>query len=219
MTVVAIPYRPDFGHRDQLFTHLKDHYWNQIGFELLVGHNTSGPFNRSKAINDALSGDWEVAVIADGDTWVPAKQLHRAILTARVTGRLVAAFDAVVEISRTCTMDILKGKTSLAGSFLCERVRTRDMETQSSMLVIPRTLWDAVGGMDERFQGWGAEDNAFWKACTLHGGEPARISGNAYHLWHPSAPGKNGGIQYKRNINLWQKYHHATTIEELAAIR
>lgn len=215
MTVTAIPYRPDFGHRDQLFTHLKDHFWNQIGFELLVGHNTEGPFNRAQAINTALDCDWEIAVIADADTWVPAKQLHRAILTARVTGRLVAAFDAVVELSRTCTNDILRGKTPLSGSFGADKVRTRELETQSSMLVMPRTLWDNVGGMDERFQGWGCEDNAFWKACTLHAGEPDRITGNAYHLWHPTAPGKNGGIQYKRNLNLWRRYQHATTVEEL----
>lgn len=215
MTVTAIPYRPDFGHRDQLFTHLKDHFWDQIGFELLVGHNTEGPFNRAKAINQALDTDWEIAVIADADTWVPARQLHRAILTARVTGRLVAAFDAVVELSRTCTTDILHGKTSLAGSFGAEKVRTRHLETQSSMLVIPRTLWDQVGGMDERFEGWGCEDNAFWKACTLHAGEPDRITGNAYHLWHPTAPGKHGGIQYKRNLNLWRRYEQAATVEEL----
>lgn len=216
--IVAIPYRPDFGHRDQLFTHLKDHYWNQIGFELLVGHDTEGPFNRAKAVNQALSGRWDVAVIADADTWVPAKQLHRAILTARITKRLVAAFDAVVELSRDCTTDILSGKTSLAGSFHADRVRTRHMETQSSMLVIPRKLWDQVGGMDERFEGWGAEDNAFWHACTVHGGEPDRISGNAYHLWHPAAPGKASGIQYKRNVNLWLRYERARTVEQLRAI-
>lgn len=215
MTVVAIPYRPDFGHRDQLFTHLKDHYWNNIGFELLVGHNSDGPFNRAKAINQALNCDWDIAVIADADTWVPAKQLHQAILTARITGRLVAAFDAVVELSRACTMEILHNITSLAGSFGADKVRTRELETQSSMLVIPRTLWDAVGGLDERFEGWGCEDNAFWKACDLHGGTPERMSGNAYHLWHPPAQGKHGGIQYKRNLNLWHRYQQALTVEQL----
>lgn len=218
MTIVAIPYRPDHGHRDQLFTHIKDHYWNQIGFEVSVGHNTQGPFNRSKAINQALHGDWEIAVIADADTWVPAKQLHRAILTAKITGKLVAAFDAVVELSRDCTNDILRGKTSLAGSFGADKVRTRDMETQSSMLVITRDLWDRLGGMDERFQGWGAEDNAFWHACRIHAGEPERISGNAYHLWHPAAKGKYQGIQYKQNLNLWHRYQRCHTVEELHAI-
>lgn len=214
MTVVAIPHKPDFGHRDQLFTHLKTHYWNQIGFELLVGRNNDTEFNRAKAINQALKGDWDFAVIADADTWVPPKQLHHAILTAHITKTLVAAFDAVVEINRDTTMDILAGTTSLAGSFGADKVRTRDLETQSSMLVIPKKLWDETG-MDERFEGWGCEDNAFWKACELHAGPPQRVSGNAYHLWHPSARNKHHGIGYRRNFNLWKRYEHATTIEEL----
>lgn len=215
MTVVAVPFKPDFGHRDQLFTHLKDHYWNQIGFELLVGRNDNDPFNRSAAINQALDTDWEVAVIADGDTWVPAKQLHKAILLAKITGKLIAAFDAVVELDRATTNRILNGELSLVGSFGAEKVRTREMETQSSMLVIGRDLWDRVGGMDTRFQGWGGEDNAFWHACRIHAGEPERISGNAYHLWHPTAKGKYAGIQYKRNLNLWHRYERCHTVEEL----
>lgn len=215
MTVVAVPFRPDNGHRDQLFTHLKHNYWTQIGFELLVGHHTTGLFNRAKAINTALDCDWDYAVIADADTWVPPTQLREAIATATATGRLVAAFNAVVELSHTSTTDILAGTTSLAGPFTADRIRTRDLETQSSMLVIGRDLWDRVGGLDEKFEGWGGEDNAFWRACALHAGEPKRITGNAYHLWHPSAPGKRGGIQYKRNLNRWRRYQRAETITEL----
>lgn len=215
MTVVAVPHKPDFGHRDQLFTHLKDHYWDTIGFEVLVGRNTDDPFNRCAAINTALDTDWQVAVIADGDTWVPQSQLHKAVMIARITKRLVAAFDAVVELDRDTTTGILAGRIPLAGSFGATKVRTRDIETQSSMLVITRGLWDRVGGMDERFQGWGGEDNAFWHACRLHGGEPHRTPGNAYHLWHPPATGKQGGIQYKRNLNLWGRYHSCSTVEEL----
>jgi hypothetical protein len=218
MTIVAVPYKPDFGHRDQLFTHLKDNFWNMIGLKLSVGSSTEDPFNRSKAINQALQGDWEFAVIADADTWVPAKNLRHALLTAKATGKLVAAFDAVVELNRPCTMSILNGQTSLSGSFGAEKVRTRELETQSSVLVIPRALWERVGRMDERFQGWGCEDNAFWHACSLMGGEPERIPGNAYHLWHAAAPGKFQGIQYRRNLNLLNRYLQAGTVEELKAI-
>jgi predicted glycosyltransferase involved in capsule biosynthesis len=216
--IVIVPYRPDHGHRDQLWAHLKDNYWAHQPYEIVVGEDMVGPFNRAKAVNQAAEIGWDIAIIADTDTWVPAKQLHRAILTAKVTNRLVAAFDAVVEINRQTTIDILNGKTGLAGSFGADKVRTRTLETQSSMLVITRNLWDQVGGMDQRFHGWGCEDNAFWHACAIHAGEPERISGNAYHLWHPSAPGKFAGIAYKRNLNLWRKYERARTVEDLQAI-
>lgn len=218
MTVVLIPYRPDHGHRDQLWHHIRDNYWRHTGFDVVLGENLDGPFNRSKAVNTAAARDWDIAVIADSDTWVPARQLHHAIDAAKVTGRLVAAFDAVVELSRDFTLGILAGKHTLAGSFGAERVRTQDLETQSSMLVVPRELWDSVGGMDEHFCGWGGEDNAFWKACTLHAGLPERISGNAYHLWHPPAKGKHHGIDYKRNLNRWKRYEAARTIADLQTI-
>lgn len=214
--VAAIPYRPDFGHRDQLFTHLKTNFWNIIGFELLIGANNDDPFNRSKALNQALTGSWDVAILADADTWVAGHQLQDAIKKARTTHRLTAAFDTVIELNRTTTMSILAGKTPLSGSFDgAEKIRTREYETQSSMLVITRDLWDQVGGFDERFTGWGCEDNAFFKACELHGGTAERVTGNAFHLWHPPAKGKFHGIQYKRNLNLWMKYQQAQSVDEI----
>jgi len=123
----------------------------------------------------------------------------------------------VVELSQPCTEKILTGQTTLCGSFTATKVRTRDIETQSSVLVVHRTLWDQVGGMEERCQGWGAEDNIFWHAAHILGGEPNRISGNAYHLWH--SPAGRHGIDYKRNLNLWRRYEKARTVEELRAVQ
>jgi hypothetical protein len=71
--------------------------------------------------------------------------------------------------------------------------------------------------METRCQGWGAEDNIFWHACDILGGEPNRISGNAYHLWH--SPAGRHGIDYKRNLNLWRRYEKARTVEDLRAVQ
>lgn len=214
---VIVPYRPDQGHRDKLWAYLKTHYWTHQPYEIVVGEHLDGPFNRAKAVNLAADCEWDIAIIADNDTWVPAKQLHKAITITNVTKKLTAAFDAVVELSQPCTDNILTGRTTLAGSFTTTRVRTRELETQSSMLVVHRQLWDQVGGMEERCQGWGAEDNIFWHACSILGGEPNRISGNAYHLWH--SPARQHGIDYKRNLNLWRRYENARTVEELKAVQ
>lgn len=216
-TVVSIPYMSDHGHRDQLFTHLQNNYWNSLGFELSIGVDDTQPFNRSKAINQSLNTKWDYAIIADADTWVPAEQLHEALKAAE-SNALVAAFNAVVELNRQCTMEILRGQTTFEGSFGAERVRTKELETQSSMLVISRKLWDQVGGMDQRFRNWGCEDNAFWHACHLWGGKPHRVRGNAYHLWHPPAPGKFRGSDYRKNLGLLRKYQQASTVEQLRAI-
>lgn len=209
---VIVPYRADNGHRDRLWAFLRTHYW--AGFDITLGHHHDGPFNRAKAVNQAARGDWDVAVIADADTWVPYDQLAEAIHTAKTSGKLTAAFTTVAELTRGTTETILSSQ-SLATPTSVLRIRRKDIDTQSSMLVIRRDLWDSIGGMDERFQGWGGEDNAFWKAATLHAGQPERIHGHAYHLWHPPAADKHRGPDYRRNLHLWRRYQTATTIEEL----
>lgn len=215
--VVIVPYRRDGGHRDRLWRRLRDTYWRGSPL-LLVGEHTEGPFNRSAAINAAArSGEWSTAVIADADTWVDRSQLLDAVVLAERSGRLVAAFDSVVELNRPTTEAIVCGDLSLAhtDSFTADRVRTADLETQSSMLVVTRALFDAVGGFDDRFAGWGGEDNAFWKACAIMAGDPYRVRGPAWHLWHPVADGKHHGPSYRANVRRWRRYAGAVTETDL----
>jgi predicted glycosyltransferase involved in capsule biosynthesis len=42
-----------------------------------------------------------------------------------------------------------------------------------------------VGGFDERFKGWGAEDDAFYNKCSVMGVPPYRIPYDLIHLHHP----------------------------------
>ena len=61
-------------------------YWDaRPDYRVVEGEHTEGPFNRSAAINAAakLAGNWDVAVIADADTWVPYAQLDEAVRLAR----------------------------------------------------------------------------------------------------------------------------------------
>lgn len=214
MTLVIVPYRADGGHRDRIWRHLQDHYWGGLPYRIVVGSHDGGPFNRSAAINAAAAQPWEVAVIADADTWVPPAHLAEAVTTARRTGRLTAAFTAVIELDRPCTKAVLDGHVELT-TLGVNRVRTAPLETQSSMLAIPRPLWDTIGGFDPRFVGWGGEDNAFWKAATLLGGQPHRIDGPAFHLWHPTTVRATSGPQYQANHSLWRCYARARTVPQL----
>lgn len=221
-TVVIVPFRPDFGHRDVVWDFLRWNFWEHVPYRVVVGRHHGGLFNRSAAINCAAAdGPWDVAVIADADTWVPFPQLVEAVDTARSTGRVCAAFDMVVEINQSSTHDLLKGRRSLLDTdhLSADRIRVTDLEVQSSAIVVPRQVWDDVGGFDERFVGWGGEDNAFWRAATILGGEPDRVSGMAYHLWHEPSAGKHQGRQYAANLALWKRYQSVSTVQQLCAIR
>jgi GT2 family glycosyltransferase len=219
MIPVLVPWRPDNGRRDRLWDYLRETYWSALPrFKPVVGKSPDGPFNRSAAVNDAAAraGAWGVAVIADNDTWVPPNQLAEAVEVARSTGRLVAAFSRVVELSEDCTDAVISG-SELLSVLDIDKVRTEPLCVQSSMLVVPRVLWDAVGGFDPKFQGYAAEDNAFWQACRILGGEPERVGGCAFHLWH--LPAQRSGAEYRTNLDRWRRYQSAKTVADLRRIR
>lgn len=214
-TVVLVPFRADRGHRDRLWHHLRDNYWPNLPYPVVVGHHDDGPFNRSRAVNAAAvnAGDWDVAVIADSDTWVPVRQLMQAVELAGTVHRLSSALTAVAELDPRCTAQILDGTIDFLNIGL-DCVRTSELATQSSIIAVPKNLWDRIGGFDEKFCGWGGEDNAFWRAATIMGGHPNRVEGYAYHLWHEQAINtvdRRTDPDYRANLARWNAYRCAKT--------
>lgn len=219
MIPVLVPWRPDRGRRDRLWVHLRENFWSKLpGFKPVVGVSPDGPFNRSAAVNDAAvrAGAWDFAVVADNDTWVSPWRLLEAVEVARSSGRLVAAFTRVVELAEDYTDAVLAGSDQLS-LLNIDRVRVDPLCVQSSMLVVPRRLWDLVGGFDARFQGYAGEDNAFWHACKILGGEPLRVDGCAFHLWHE--PAVRAGADYRTNVALWRRYETCRNAADLKRIR
>lgn len=219
---VLVPRRSDGGHRDELWHFIRGAYWEDLCYRVIEGESPEGPFNRAAAINDAArkAGNWDVAIIADSDAWVPEQNLDQAIIQARKTGKLVSALSEVYELDEDTSRHVTSCGFLALDHTRVERVRTRDLETQSLCVVVPRPLFEAVQGFDERFIGWGGEDNAFWRACEIVGGTPERIPGPAYHLWHPSGAPANKAQDplYRANWDLWTKYSKARTVEDLRRI-
>lgn len=218
-TVVLVPFRSDGGHRARLWEYLLEGYWQQFGWPVFVGSHEGGRFNRSAAVNKAArsAGRWDVAVIADSDTWVPPGQLIQAVGLAVDSGRLVSALSGVIEFDQDCTEAMLSARFS-EKTLSVGAVRTDELATQSSMLVVGRRLWDDIGGFDEKFEGWGGEDNAFWRAATIVSGVPLRVPGFAFHLWHePAATDtyKRTDAGYRANLARWNRYRIARTVAQL----
>lgn len=222
MTVpILVPRRADHAGRDRIWNTIRETVWRNLG--IVEGHHVGpGPFNRSAALNDAASqaGDWQTAVIADADSIVSHEQLWAAIGLAERTQRLVFAHSLWVNIDAHEVADFLD-----AGAVEWRDDRAVYHHTVSSMLAVPRSVWDAVGGFDEAFVGYGYEDNAFARACRVLTGDPLRIFGPVYHLAHDDSPRPRMSALAARDVCVaanrarWIKYKTAKTPEQIRALR
>lgn len=185
MKVVAfVPRRSDGGHRDATWRWVANRWATaHPGVGLWEGHHDDGPFNRSLAVNRAAeaAGDWDVAVVADSDSFVGDDQLRAAVETAWSSGQITFAFSRFRYLSRGMTRSVMDG---FVGDWL-PGVEWTMANTCSSQVVVPRGLWDEVRGFDPGFVGWGMEDVAFSLACQSLGGGMQRVDGDVWHLWHP----------------------------------
>ena len=78
---------------------------------------------------------------------------------------------------------------SLAGSLRLEGWKT----VRTCNMLAPRSAIDAVGGFDERYEGWGYEDSDLVIRLMRHGLHVRRGPADTavLHLWHPDNPRDN----------------------------
>lgn len=78
-------------------------------------------------------------------------------------------------------------------------------------VIVSRDVFEAIGGYDERFKGWGYEDRAFVLALeTLKAAGSDRLPGSLYHLWHPAPEDQRfENPHIVKNRALWGLYVNA----------
>lgn len=211
MIPLLVPRRPDGGHRDRLWEFCRNWWAEQRpDYKPVEGHHVDGRFNRSAALNAAArdAGEWDVAVICDSDVISDPEQLDAAIDRARDTGRTTLAYDQYIALREPMTQRVLAG---FDGNWIPD-AELKMRSHVSSIVAVPRQLWDRVGGFDERFVGWGHDDVAFAAACRVLGGGIERVPGDVFHLWHPISPERDRRSPWLRaSAELAKQYHAALT--------
>lgn len=230
---VLIPFKTDHGRREELFNFCKEVVWEQYGYQVVQGTDDSDPFIKSRAINSALDEVFaynsDVFIFADADSWAPKDQIEAAIELCRKTGRMVIPFTRLKEYTKEVSDEALKSRVIPDPSARAETIRTKWYGIESSVLVIPTELIKKYGGWDERFYGWGGDDNAFAKKMAVigHAVDPRqgkechhkrgecqlRIPGYGYHIWHPvDSYGKKAN---DNNLTLYNRWLKTRTIEDI----
>lgn len=166
MPAVVIPWRGGDADRERALHFVIDCY-RALGWPVTIGGHTIGPWNKPKAIANAVAGtDADILVIADGD--VLCDKVEEAVDRC-VT--YVQPWRRIYRLSKKAT-DLV-----YAGADPKDIYREPDMLHRrvyggvvgGGLLVCKREVYESCP-LDPRFEGWGGEDVSWGHALqALHG--------------------------------------------------
>lgn len=208
MTVsILVPYRPDGAERDRNWAWLQDRYRREHPGWELVEADSGGEWNKPAAVNRAArKANGDTLVVADADCFTRPQALESAVAQARHHGWVVP-HHRTRRLSPEGTVKVLAGAEPRSAGLDHGKGRVPDRVAAAGggLLVVRRECFETVGGMDERFAGWGWEDIAFARALDLLCGRHTRGSAVLWHLWHP----RQDRERSETNRALWRRYRAA----------
>lgn len=202
---VAIPYRPNGQlERQRNFNTVCDHFHPR--WPVLQADSAHPEFNRSASRNAAVEAarSYDAVVICDADFVPPLDAVEAALEGASRDGRLHQPFTEALYLTEPETASWLS-----AGQL----PNRSGADLTGGCFVISPESWLEAGGMDERFEGWGGEDDAFRIAAETLLGPRVHHEGVMPHLWHPSAAAF-GTQAHRGNLALLRRYVQAANNPE-----
>ncbi|MFE4521035.1 glycosyltransferase [Cytobacillus firmus] len=207
MISVIIPFHPDLGPRDKAFNWIRKYYEIYFPSAEKIIARSKAPFNKSKAINEAAKNSkGSIIVIADADIVINPRFLRKAIKMLDSYPWIIP-YNDVLDLTRVSTNRLLQTNPSwpLLANLEFQKRKTKNVIPVGGLNIIKRECFESAGGFDERFQGWGGEDDAFAAAMNTFCGHYKRVDQSIYHLWHPrSKPSDNRN--YHTNFELALRY-------------
>ena len=190
-----------------------------------------GPFNKSWGFNMGLRAS-SGSVLAFGDADVVCREFAQAVAACRAGTPAVRPFKGLRDLDThrsawlrddlSCLSD-----PSFPGAAADRSALGEHAPYCSGIVLMQRTVAARVGGWDERFLGWGAEDDAM-TVKLQRAGVPLPVMDDAggFHLFHrragnaadhgtagmagmPSgASGPHAHLHYADNLALLKQWHH-----------
>jgi glycosyltransferase involved in cell wall biosynthesis len=166
----------------------------------------------SEAINaGVLSAANDVLAKTDADILIGAasgpelERLCAAIHSGRLGLAMAQATDLPPDLDVASAYDLVRNDREPAG-------RLRPKWGQGGLVLFGRDTWDAIGGFDSRFTGWGNEDNDFAERVRRSGrrtqwADRQRLT--ICHVWHPPSYAATGVVAQRRHNQKIAKDDHS----------
>ncbi|RBP06733.1 galactosyltransferase-related protein [Rossellomorea aquimaris] len=175
--------------------------------DIIIASNGSDHYSKSSAINKAVKKtNTEYIAIIDADILCPKNTMLSGL-------KLLESFPLILPYNNVCDLyrhmsEVLYDKPnySLSTSMLHGKNRHNKKSVPvGGINLIKKTCFIKIKGFDERFIGWGGEDDAFVAACDTICGPHKRLTGDIYHLWHPPKKAKTNPF-YSNNHRIVSEY-------------
>lgn len=189
---IVIPWR-DSGdkHRQRIFEWILSRYkylFPEGQIELC--DNGSERFSRGGSRNAGVSfAERDFILLADADTvpyleWIYA---GAKLLEEGVSWVLPYGSDGYFNVNRESTEHVLNELDPKDDFDPKNMGFDYQLLSWAGQILTTKDAFEAAGGYDERFTGWGYEDNAFKEAMDTLVGQHGRVAqGHTAHLWHPA---------------------------------
>ncbi len=229
-----ITHRSDKGHRDRNLSLVLD-WLMPLGFEVIVVEQDSEPhvqeqvelkganyifafndgiFNKSWAVNIGINAANEDLIFCgDNDMILPLEALQKAIDLLKSGIESVKPFTRLIDLTRFQTL-----LYSVSRFFASFPFRRRQFACFCSGIVaFTRKCLKDIGGWDERFRGWGAEDDAVSVKLKKLDKKTVVLPYTCHHLYHSRTKfDKNKHENYENNLKLLKELESTDDLKELA---
>jgi hypothetical protein len=188
---ILVAFRDADGTRTHLWEFIRAKLERELPEAEIIVASDDGedPFHKTLAINRAArDATGDVLAIWDADTWVlPEKVREAASFVVEHPERWSRPWNTKLKLNEEATAHVLQLGETWDGTIDHKpfgKPENRNPFWAAPPLLLHRSAFDAVGGMDERFRGWGGEDVGFAHALNRLVGKPRVFSSICIHLWH-----------------------------------
>jgi N-terminal domain of galactosyltransferase len=213
---LIVPFRVESSERARNWKWLYRRYQREFPeWEIVVCSDGGGEWSKGRAVSLAVrqsSGD--TLVIADADVYMGVNALRQAVIELQKSAWVVP-HRYVYRLTEAFTLSLLLGPEDLNAPY--DYVRRRNLIRSrkagpigGGVSVLSRAAFDAVGGIDERFLGWGGEDISFARSLDTLVGPHRRLGAPMWHLYHPPMVRREGDRASDENERLAALYLDAS---------
>lgn len=179
----------------------------------VVFARNAGPFNKAWGFNVGYRhAGGNVLAFGDADMIMKRGALAACFEACRRRSDAINPYDNMIDLTPEESEIIFQGNYDVEVTRRIEELnRTGKGEFTcfcGGIFLIRRTAFEVLGGFDERFLGWGGEDDAMTlKLLKVIQNIETKHDETAYHLWHErSRSAMYGHAHYQNNLRLIAEY-------------